>query len=169
MSIARPVGTVAGLRAQRETLDRSDARYWTESDHYTGLTPLGVCEWLRITPEEEWPSTYEGLRRMGLGDWVVEWLEIAVAHEGEGSHPAAVVVRTFLHLLAESEMRAAQENGAGLRGVLRASAQHLQALWRGDAATAAPPATHDALRQAMAAALADMTPSTWPDSVVSLA
>jgi Ca-activated chloride channel family protein len=169
MSIARPVGTVAGLRAQRETLDRSDARHWTESDHYTGLTPLGVCEWLRITPEEEWPSTYEGLRRMGLGDWVVEWLEIAVAHEGEGRHDEAVVVRTFLHLLAESEMRAAQENGAGLRGVLRASAQHLQALWRGDAATAAPPATHDALRQAMAAALADMTPSTWPDSVVSLA
>ena len=157
------------LHARRQTLDLSNERYWIQTEHYTGLTPLGVCEWLRITPEVAWPTTYEGLRRMGLGNWVVEWLEIAVAHDEAGRHEEAVVVRTFLHLLAESEMRAAQDNGAGLRGVLRASAQHLQALWRGDAATAAPPATHDALRQAMAAALADMTPSTWPDSVVSLA
>ncbi len=105
MSRVRPVDATVDHRSQRETLDRSDERYWTESDHYTGLTPLGVCEWLRITPEVAWPTTYEGLRRMGLGNWVVEWLEIAVAHEGAGRHEEAVVVRTFLHLLAESEMR----------------------------------------------------------------
>ena len=106
---------------------------------------------------------------MGLGNWVVEWLEIAVAHEGAGRHEEAVVVRTFLHLLAESEMRAALEQGAGLRSVLRASAQRLQALWRGESTTAAPRVTHDALGQAMAAALADMSTGTWPDSVLSLA
>lgn len=169
MSRVRPVDATVDHRSQRETLDRSDERYWTESDHYTGLTPLGVCEWLRITPEVAWPTTYEGLRRMGLGNWVVEWLEIAVAHEGAGRHEEAVVVRTFLHLLAESEMLAALEQGAGLRSVLRASAQRLQALWRGESTTSAPRVTHDALGQAMAAALADMSTGTWPDSVLSLA
>lgn len=168
MSRVRPVDATVDVRSQRETPDRSDERYWMDSDHYIGFTPLGVCEWLHITPEVAWPTTYEGLRRMGLGNWV-EWLEIAVAHEGAGRHEEAVVVRTFLHLLAESGMRAALEQGAGLRSVLRASAQRLQALWRGESTTAAPRVTHDALGQAMAAALADMTTGTWPDGVVSLA
>lgn len=159
----------AFLLAKRESLDRTDARYWATSDHYTGLTPLGVCEWLRINPEVEWPTTYEGLRHMGLGNWVVEWLELAVAHEGAVPHSEAEVVRAFLQLLAESDMRAALARGTGLMGVLRQSAQKLQALWRRDARVAAAHADNEALARVLTAGLADMTADLWPEAVLSLA
>lgn len=42
---------------------------------------------------------------MGLGSWVVEWLELGVAHEGGGQHSEADVVRAFLHLLAMTTWR----------------------------------------------------------------
>lgn len=157
------------LRAKRQSQDQTDARYWTASDQYTGLTPLGVCEWLRINPEMEWPTTYEGLRHMGLGNWVVEWLELAVAHEGAVLHAEAEVVRAFLQLLAESDMRAALERGTGLMGVVRQSSQVLQALWRRDARVAATHAGNEALARVLAAGLADMTAELWPEAVLSLA
>jgi Ca-activated chloride channel homolog len=169
LSKARDVDMPVYLREQRETLDRSDARFWTESEHYTGLTPLGVCEWLRITPEVEWPSTYKGLRRMGLGTWVVEWLEFAVAHEADGPHPEAEVVQAFLHLLATAEMRATLEKDAGLMGALRVSAQRWLARWRGNASANTHQARNETLCKVMAAALGDMSSHTWPDAILSLA
>ena len=159
----------AYLRSRRKTMDLSDKRYWTETDHYTGLTPLGVCEWLRITPEVEWPSTYEGLRRMGLGAWVVEWLELAAAHDSKGRHPEAEVVRTFLALLAESEIRAALEQGAGLMGVLRTSLQKLRAMLDGAPDRSQTQTSNDELAKVMAVGLNEMTASAWPEEVLSLA
>jgi Ca-activated chloride channel family protein len=156
------------LHARRQTLDLSNERYWSKTEHYTGLTPLGVCEWLRITPEIEWPTTYEGLRRMGLGAWVVEWLEFVAARNGEGRHPEAEVVRTFLALMAASERRAALEKGTGFMGALRTSLQKMRAMW-GEASDLRPPEPdNEALFEAIATGLTMMTSSTWPEEVLFL-
>lgn len=39
----------AFLRKRDQIIDHQDPRYWARSEHYEGLTPLGVSEWLRIT------------------------------------------------------------------------------------------------------------------------
>jgi len=156
------------LHARRQTLDLSNERYWSKTEHYTGLTPLGVCEWLRITPEIEWPTTYEGLRRMGLGAWVVEWLEFVAARNGEGRHPEAEVVRTFLALMAASEMRAALEKWTGFMGALRTSLQKMRAMW-GEASDRRPPQRdNEALFEVIATGLTTMTSTTWPEEVLFL-
>lgn len=65
-----------------------------------------------------------GVRAMG-------WLELEAAQSGKGQHPEAVVVLTFLALLAESEIRDALEQGASIMAVLRTSLLRLCALWGG--------------------------------------
>lgn len=156
------------LHPRRETLDLSNEHYWTQTEHYTGLTPLGVCEWLRINPEIEWPTTYEGLRHMGLGAWVVDWLELAVAQDGGGNYPEAEVVRTFLALLAESEMRSALEKGTGFMGVLRTSLQKMRAMWAGSSDLRPKQSDNEELFKVIATGLTTMTSSTWPEKVLFL-
>jgi Ca-activated chloride channel family protein len=49
-----------------------------------GLTPFGLSEWLRRTPQTQWPRTYAGLRRIGLGSAVLDWLELVIGIDATG-------------------------------------------------------------------------------------
>lgn len=69
-----------------------------------GLTPFGLAEWLRDTPASDWPTTYAGLRQIGLHDWVVDWLESIVSVKPDGKTPEDIVVAAFLHLISRPEM-----------------------------------------------------------------
>ena len=82
----------AFLRKRDQIIDHHDPRYWAKSEHYEGLTPLGVSEWLRITPASQWPSTYVGLQQMGLGVALVDWLELAMASNAGTVHAESKVV-----------------------------------------------------------------------------
>ena len=100
---------------------RDDPRYWCAEPHYTGLTPLGLTQWLRSHPQAEWPQSYAGLRRIGLGAAVLDWLEFLLA-EGEGE---ALVVACFVQMMAQRDVHEALLSDTGTLGRLKAMAQRL--------------------------------------------
>lgn len=149
----------AFLRKGRQAadIDHDDPRLWSDTEHYAGLTPLGVAEWLHLTPRNEWPTTYEGLRAMGLGAWVIDWLQWRVAVSGGMQHSEEAVVAAFVHLMAWHAHRMSPIQG--LRAALQTMVQHLRKT---------PAGIDMTLVDAMAADLQDMTAQRWPDAVLSL-
>ena len=157
----------AFLRKRDQIIDHQDPRYWARSEHYEGLTPLGVSEWLRITPASQWPSTYVGLRQMGLGVALVDWLELAMASHAGTVHAESKVVEAFLYLMSRRDTYESLAKSAGLIGALQFTVVRLRELLAGN--LAAMPASVDlGLVEAMVAGLAGMTTSTWPDQVFEL-
>ena len=100
---------------------RDDPRYWCAEPHYTGLTPLGLTQWLRSHPQAEWPQAYAELRRIGLGAAVLDWLELVLA-EGEGE---SLVVACFVQAMAQRDLHEALLSDTGTLGRLKALAQRL--------------------------------------------
>ena len=157
----------AFLRKRDQIIDRQDQRYWAGSEHYSGLTPLGVSEWLRITLASEWPTTYMGLRQMGVGEWLVDWLELEMAsHEGI-LYAESKVVETFLYLMSRRDTYESLAQSEGLLGALKSTVLRLRGVFASDPATR-PTSVDVALVEAMVAVLDGMTASAWPDRVFSL-
>ena len=136
-------------RKRDQIIDHLDPRYWARSQHYAGLTPLGVSEWLRLTPASQWPSTYVGLRQMGLGVALVDWLELTMATQAGTAHPEAKVVEAFLYLLSRRDTHESLATSEDLLGALQSSVDV-------------------GLLAALAVELAGMTTSAWPDRVFEL-
>ena len=157
----------AFLRKRDRIIDRHDKRYWTESEHYSGLTPLGVSEWLRITPASDWPVTYKGLRQMGIGAWLVEWLELVVAIHGGAMHADSEVIVAFLSLMSERDTYDSLEKAENLLSARRSTVLGVRELL--SVSPAATPASVDVgLVEAMVAGLDGMTTSAWPVRVFEL-
>ena len=100
---------------------RDDPRYWRAEPHYTGLTPLGLTQWLRSHPQAEWPQAYAELRRIGVGAAVLDWLEFVLAEE-EGE---ALVVACFVQAMAQRDLHEALLSDTGALGRLKALAQRV--------------------------------------------
>jgi Ca-activated chloride channel homolog len=150
-----------------QTVNRSDARYWSEAEHYRGLTPLAVVECLRRTPEDRWPGTYDGLRQLGIGAWVVEWLELTFgARDGVGI-PEQEVVAAFMHVMSQPEIRESLLKSHGLRESLMLASTRIKTLLKGKA-KADHFAGDDRLVTDLAGALRDMTADAWPEQVFAL-
>ena len=81
------------------------------SAHYSGLTPAGLTESLRINDRKLWPACYEELDTIGLGRLVIEWLELVIA---QGQDPRTVV-RAFLEVMAEMDFTFRQTMSSALR------------------------------------------------------
>ena len=137
----------AYLRKHVQIIGYQDPRFWTKSEHYEGLTPLGVGEWLRSTPASQWPSTYVGLRQMGLGVGLVDWLELAVASHAGTLHTESQVVAAFLHLMARRDTYESLAAGS---------------------AVAAPASVDMDLVETIATGLDGMATNAWPDRVFEL-
>ncbi len=152
------------LREQTDTIDYGDRRYWSDSSGYSGLTPLGLSEWLRITPVADWPQTYQELLKAGLGAWVVEWIELVIAiHEGR-SLPEQSVIEAFLYVMSQRDTRESMMKSLGLVQSVKVTAQRLNRLFSQGVATARP--TFDArLVENISLALDGMTADAWPDTV----
>jgi Ca-activated chloride channel family protein len=142
-------------------------------EHYSGLTPLEVSEWLRTTPAPEWPATYTELRQMGFSAWVLDWLEFSMAYHGGSSRAESKVVETFLYLMSRRET---YDSLIKSRGVFanevgnEFASEFANAFANTPAAdTIKKPASVDvSLLEAMAAVLKGMTASTWPDQMLVL-
>ena len=157
----------AFLRKRDQIIDHQDPRYWARSEHYEGLTPLGVSEWLRITPASQWPSTYVGLRQIGLGVGLVDWLELAVASHAGAVHAEVKVVEAFLYLMSRRDTYESLAKSEGLLGALHSTVVRLRDVLSGGGA--ATPASADlGLVEVIAAGLDGMTTSVWPDRVFEL-
>ena len=100
---------------------RDDPRYWRAEPHYTGLTPLGLTQWLRSHPQAEWPQGYAELRRIGIGAAVLDWLEFVLA-EGEGE---SFVVACFVQVMAQRDLHEALLSDTGTLGRLKALVQRV--------------------------------------------
>lgn len=126
------------------SFDKYDPAHWINSDHYTGLSPLGLAEWLRLTPEDEWPSSFEELRDLGLGDWIFDWLEWRLGQlDGDTEEE---VVASFLKFMASQEVRAALDSGTAVK----------------------PTHTGNKVEEALAKDLQGMTKDAWPEKVLAL-
>lgn len=139
-----------------------DSHLTVTSEHYTGLTPLGVSEWLRRNPESVWPRTYAELLKLGLGAAVVDWLELTV---GSIANEPTVVI-TFLTLLALPETHAALMKSQGRLAQLGALARRLGARTQRTA-------TFDALfdmqwAASLAPLLSDLQGDRWPEFIFAL-
>lgn len=152
------------LRRRDHIIDHANTRHWSDSEDYKGLSPLGLCEWLRITPQSEWPKTYLDLRRIGLGALVVDWLELSVAARDAKTLPKQVVVHSFLYVMSQQDILDALAKSLGLLHVIKSVTQRIKGLFSGSAATALPSVdTH--LVEGIMADLEGMTAKTWPEAV----
>ena len=155
------------LRRSDQTINHPDRRYWAESEHYSGLTPLGVSEWLRITPASEWPVTYLGLRQVGIGAWLVEWLELVMANHGGTMHSEPAVVGAFLFLMSGRDTYESLANSEGLFGPQRSTVSGLGGVLLSDPLV--KPVNVDlTLIKAMVSVLNGMVADAWPDWIFSL-
>lgn len=157
----------AFLRKRDQIIDHQDRRYWAESEHYSGLTPLGVSEWLRITPASEWPTTYMGLRQMGVGEWLVDWLELVMASHQGTLYLEPKVVEAFLYLMSRRDTYESLVKSEGLLGALKSTVLRLSGMFAGDPAERSVN-IDVVLVEAMVAVLDGMTAGAWPDRVFSM-
>ncbi|NMG31757.1 VIT domain-containing protein [Aromatoleum evansii] len=139
-------------------IDRSDPRYWIAGGPYRGLTPLGLCEWLRGNRYDEWPSTYEALEAIGVGAQVIGWLATLGQPDDEEE-----VVEAFLKLMALPATHKALLGSRGLVGQLRAITSRLAMALSGKGQVASGPN----LETRLAAILEDMRADHWPDVIIS--
>ena len=104
---------------------------------------------------------------MGLGAWVVDWLELEMAAYAGVSYPETTVVHVFLSLMSRRETHAALTQSEGLLGALKSTVQRVRGAFGGEPVQ--PSAKLDgALVQAMEAALQGMTARVWPQRVFAL-
>ena len=128
---------------------------------------MGASEWLRITPMSEWPATYMGLRQIGLGAWLVDWLELSMATLGGTAQPESMVVEAFLYLMSRRDTHDSLANSEGLPGAFKSTAQRLRGMFANEPIE--QPASIDVpLIEAMASVLSGMTAGYWPDRVFAL-
>lgn len=158
---AMPAGGPA-LR-KRVGMDFTNPRHMANGADYAGLTPLGLCAWISSTPTPEWPRSYADLKKLGLGVWVVDWLELACAQAHGASEQA--MVAAFLYLLAQPEIHAALTNDTPLPAAYVVVRNHIQGLY---VANTLPQEIDPDLVSGLITALTDMSATRWPDCIFSL-
>lgn len=157
----------AFLRKRDDDIDHANPQQWSESEDYRGLTPLGLSEWLSITPMAEWPKTYTELRQIGLGAWVVDWLELTVATSDVRSLAEQTVVEAFLYVMSQRDIHESLAKSLGLLHSFKLVAQRLKALFTNSSGSDV--ASIDVqLVAAMMANLDGMTADTWPEAVYAM-
>jgi len=161
-------GIPAFLRKRNKGIDQSNPRLSSDSANYTGLTPFGMSDWLRIKPRTVWPKSYGELRQIGLGAGVVEWLELTMASHKGTPIPERTVVEAFTCLMSQQDIYDVLAKPLGLLHSFRDMAKRLKDLISGkDKADNTPVDLR--LVEEMLLALDGMTTEAWPDAVFALA
>lgn len=132
-----------------------------------GATPMSLCSWLRSTSEIDWPATYLELHELGVDRWVVEWLEIGIANKHTTAVTEPIIVRSFLHVMAQREtlemLALTHHASSGVKGFVQ-KLTSLFAAVHGDSGIGVDPQ----LVKEIAVALHGMTAATWPDPMFEL-
>lgn len=116
---------------------------------YTGLTPAGLVEGLRINDRKLWPASYGELETIGVGRLVIEWLEFVM---GQGEDPRTVV-RAFLEVMAEMDF------------TLRQSVSTAMSKAASDAQAVTPDVLR--LKERIVQGLTGLQAEAWPMSVLA--
>ena len=137
-------------------------------DKRLGLTPLALSNWLRRTPHDRWPRTYEDLKEIGLSPAVLDWLELCAAASAVGHWEEETVVATFLHCLAADEFHDPLSQHRRMTASPRALLERLRALAADKPAATRGPRVDPDLAERMLTVLQAATPEHWPDCVYAL-
>ncbi|BBB62822.1 hypothetical protein UNDKW_4549 [Undibacterium sp. KW1] len=132
--------------------------------HYQGLTPLGLTLLLRYFDEQLWPDSFAGLRKILLGEAVIEWLELAIWEDCKDQLSPQQVIKLFFSIMAEPEMLErllpSQEKRAGLQVSGRTSADTAQLL-----SVSANPAASVRLEAQLRKTVRELDAVTWSESI----
>jgi len=132
--------------------------------HYQGLTPLGLTLLLRYFDVQLWPDSFADLKKIQLGEAVIEWLELAIWEECKDQLSAQQVIRLFFSIMAEPEMLErllpAQEQRAGLQAGGRTGADTAQL-----PGLSANPAACSRLEAQLRKAVAELDAVTWSEAI----
>jgi Ca-activated chloride channel family protein len=90
-----------GFNSTDEPFDQEESQplagLWASDDVYEGMTPLGLSVWLSENPSDQWPVDSQGLAAIGLGQAVIDWIELLLGpnllEQGDIENPVAVFVR----------------------------------------------------------------------------
>lgn len=146
----------------RSGFDRHNPSHWVTTDHYAGITPLGLSQWLQDTPEPQWPTSYAELNVVGLGVWITDWLELGLTEIGGTALTEAQVVRVFLSLLAQPEVFQALSDARVIGDAFE------QVLLRREGSSAAFAGQDNSLMQALLAGLQGLEAIDWPGQLFGL-
>jgi Ca-activated chloride channel family protein len=131
------------------------------------LTPFGLSDWLRQTPRARWPRSYAELHRIGLGPWVIDWLELAIAPDATEPLAEEAVIASFLYILSQPDLFEPPTPSRKAGAALEAIAARLRSLVGGGVSAQAP-GIDIAPTERLIAALGGITAETWPDAVYAL-
>jgi Ca-activated chloride channel homolog len=117
----------------------------------SGLTPAGLVEGLRLNDLKYWPVSYEDLASIGLGQRILDWLDVVIA-EGE---PGTEVVQAFLEAMSQMDFTFRQSMAGAMRKL--------------SGFTLSDRPEQQQLRERIANALEGITATAWPASVLDFA
>jgi hypothetical protein len=120
-----------------------------------GITPAELSDWLHAHAPSDWPTSYAGLRHIGLGLTLCEWLELDV---GSGENEAAVV-QAFIAVVLGFGFTAGRGIGKAMRAI--------QGALKGAVHTESPTTADTRLATAVRAGLQGLQAAKWPDAVLS--
>lgn len=148
-------------------IDRTDQRFWSTSHHYTGLTPLGLNDWLSWNPSSDWPQSYQQLRRIGLGIQIIDWLELSFRDQYGTPLPECRIVEAFLFVMSNRKISKRLVKFLGLAKNLKKKVFGLKALFN-NRTDNAPSGVDMELLEKILMALEGMTGEQWPDQIYAL-
>jgi Ca-activated chloride channel family protein len=97
-----------GVSTNRELIavfiNKSNPHFWASEHGRMKLTPLGLSAWLKLIPQTQWPTTYAELRKIDVGDDVLDWLELIIGSNHSSVSTEAMVVASFLYVMSQNEV-----------------------------------------------------------------
>ena len=150
----------SGIRySRRESIDSHDTN--------AGDSPIALARWLRSTPVESWPKTYDELLNIGLEKWVVEWLDISISQGSVVATNEKAVVRAFLDAMADDKIFDALNGKTIAPPSVKGLANRVADFFTGKSDSVLG-ASDDQLMGKIVRELRGVTPDAWPDQVYSL-
>jgi Ca-activated chloride channel family protein len=147
----------------------SQTAHWVSDTHSLGLTPLGLKRWLRDQPPSTWPTTYAGLRAIGLDQELIDGLERSLVTFGGCAYFESEIVEAFLYVLTQIEWVDAPEQTGGFYNAFHSTLKRMCGMLTSTHTEPLPvtmPKNTDLL-DIMWLLLGDtMTASTWPEEML---
>lgn len=140
----------------------------SESDEIrAGKTPLSLSNWLRSTPELQWPKTYQELRDIALDKWVIEWLEISVERTFGSGLTERIVVASFLRVMASWSLKVSSGESPGSTARVKGFLSKVVEMMAPQQVSKATDPLGE-LEARIISALEGTSDTSWPDTVFSL-
>lgn len=147
-------------------MSKSNHTFWEKEYSRMTLTPLGLSAWLKLIPQNEWPTTYTECRKIGISDEILDWLELIIGSTQSGRQAEDIIVASFLQVMSQMEscqklLSKIKKNFAVMDIVSR-----LRDVFNSPPLEVLNPKVDAETVQAIALAMRKAKPLLWPDFVL---